>query len=87
MLEYAFLLTRPSRDVTPRSYYTDMAAQISTHTPLAGRDLKSLGLDDNALKISTHTPLAGRDEEKTETYILMQISTHTPLAGRDRYIL
>ena len=34
---------------------------ISTHTPLAGRDYKRLVFNGN-LCISTHTPLAGRDE-------------------------
>ena len=33
---------------------------ISTHTPLAGRDLKIESLADS-IQISTHTPLAGRD--------------------------
>ena len=56
---------------------------ISTHTPLAGRDVVF-----NAVlqlrRISTHTPLAGRD---LPAYFLklrqLYISTHTPLAGRD----
>ena len=33
---------------------------ISTHAPLAGRDLGPAD-SDNALLISTHAPLAGRD--------------------------
>ena len=34
---------------------------ISTHTPLAGRDLRSFAARYD-LTISTHTPLAGRDQ-------------------------
>ena len=38
----------------------EAAREISTHTPLAGRDLYSLGISAS-MTISTHTPLAGRD--------------------------
>ena len=34
--------------------------QISTHTPLAGRDINDKGCQHEP-SISTHTPLAGRD--------------------------
>ena len=57
--------------------------EISTHTPLAGRD-KNPASVVTGVGISTHTPLAGRDlvgdilREKTN-----RISIHTPLAGRD----
>ena len=33
---------------------------ISTHTPLAGRDLDEMS-EETDEEISTHTPLAGRD--------------------------
>ncbi len=36
--EVEFLLTRPSRDVTIRKKAGDAPLNISTHTPLAGRD-------------------------------------------------
>ena len=57
---------------------------ISTHAPLAGRDV----YDPSPLfwfyYISTHAPLAGRDDPAIK-FILetIQISTHAPLAGRD----
>ena len=35
--------------------------EISTHTPLAGRDGIPFSGDIDAVGISTHTPLAGRD--------------------------
>ena len=36
-----FLLTRPSRDVTANGQITAVAGAISTHTPLAGRDIRT----------------------------------------------
>ena len=57
-----FLLTRPSRGATLSGLPEVDAKQISTHTPLAGRDSNSAFITcGNA--ISTHTPLAGRDIE------------------------
>ena len=38
-MEKKFLLTRPSRDVTNESGIIYTAKTISTHTPLAGRDI------------------------------------------------
>ena len=55
-----FLLTRPSRDVTASLFCVFNASQISTHTPLAGRDHLSK-VFYRLYNISTHTPLAGRD--------------------------
>ena len=37
---------------------------ISTHTPLAGRDMTSSAVE-KILLISTHTPLAGRDNVRS----------------------
>ena len=60
------------------------AYNISTHTPLAGRDGYQL-LADEIKVISTHTPLAGRDELLQMVDDGSVISTHTPLAGRDKF--
>ena len=82
MLEYAFLLTRPSRDVTSPDETDYVTILISTHTPLAGRD----GNESKPVQfefISTHTPLAGRDVQCHFRHNFRPISTHTPLAGRD----
>ena len=78
----AFLLTRPLRDVTGLAIHFKDAQNISTHTPLAGRDapLKKKRIQ---IRISTHTPLAGRDIFFCSFFQLVIISTHTPLAGRD----
>ena len=61
-------------------YYT----QISTHTPLTGRDGKT-GSFLIFNSISTHTPLTGRDINCGVWYGHSTISTHTPLTGRDKY--
>ena len=56
---------------------------ISTHAPLAGRDILTLQSDDFT-KISTHAPLAGRDRNAPWPWVSPRmISTHAPLAGRD----
>ena len=63
---------------------TKKESEISTHTPLAGRDEVSCPQMIELFKISTHTPLAGRDTESVVgTMSGIIISTHTPLAGRD----
>ena len=58
------------------------ALPISTHTPLAGRDIPHPDVSDKTI-ISTHTPLAGRDDDTQVVGLAIAISTHTPLAGRD----
>ena len=60
---HRFLLTRPSRDVTNIQLVHHVCHNISTHTPLAGRDKEQMQ-KVNAMQISTHTPLAGRDREE-----------------------
>ena len=55
-----FLLTRPLRGATGPDRHGNNRSRISTHTPLAGRDIY-VNDDGSATIISTHTPLAGRD--------------------------
>ena len=57
-------------------------SEISTHTPLAGRDEAGVRNPPD-WEISTHTPLAGRDRDSIKQDRDSGISTHTPLAGRD----
>ena len=57
--------------------------EISTHTPLAGRDACLHPILPAEILISTHTPLAGRDNIEDGKDKELLISTHTPLAGRD----
>ena len=55
---------------------------ISTHTPLARRDIIHVSRI-TMIYISTHTPLARRDRIPEKRGRIMCISTHTPHAGRD----
>ena len=55
-----FLLTRLSRGVTGTFSSSFANGRISTHTPLARRDINQI-LQFQINEISTHTPLARRD--------------------------
>ena len=55
-----FQLTRPLRGATTKEWDSGGTVGISTHTPLAGRDVISVKRSKGSY-ISTHTPLAGRD--------------------------
>ena len=77
-----FLLTRLLRGATIIYNIFPLTLHISTHTPLARRDIifqhkKKLS------GISTHTPLARRDLKPAHYTHYPSISTHTPLARRD----
>ena len=67
---WKFLLTRLSQGVTKRGNNAEVRRDISTHTPLARRDLRP-GLTSNKIPISTHTPLARRDLQ-----LIMTILSH-----------
>ena len=56
---------------------------ISTHAPLAGRDILIADASEVLRNISTHAPLAGRDAYSAAPAPVNVISTHAPLAGRD----
>ena len=78
-----FLLTRPLRDVTSYLQTVETVDPISTHTPLAGRDIVVIPATHQNKAFLLTRPL--RDVTKVSpgfpgTYA---ISTHTPLAGRD----
>ena len=78
-----FLLTRPSRDVTGIRFCISIRHRISTHTPLAGRDV-STGAGTGWIiqflltRPSRDVTLSNYGAERNR-----KISTHTPLAGRD----
>ena len=56
-----FQPTRPLRGATEAIQAATDAIKISTHAPLAGRDLRHLQHRGRHQRISTHAPLAGRD--------------------------
>ena len=63
-----FLLTRPSRGATSTNFKQALIVCISTHTPLAGRDLFFVPYRRFRF-ISTHTPLAGRDISRERIFM------------------
>ena len=58
--------------------------RISTHTPLAGRDVAALQWKDINFDFYSHAPRGARHSIRMEKLQRTIISTHTPLAGRDR---
>ena len=80
MLE--FLLTRPSRGATLLRREAELLEDISTHTPLAGRDstLQMSGL--SSIFLLTR-PSRGATSFSSSHRSIRSISTHTPLAGRE----
>ena len=77
-----FQLTRPLRGATGEKRTIVGTYEISTHTPLAGRDeiVKIINVDK---KISTHTPLAGRDDKDIAPYdFLAHFNSHAPCGAR-----
>ena len=79
----AFQPTRPLRGATKYKKSNKSSKNISTHAPLAGRDLRALCGAAQKRRISTHAPLAGRDYFVVRCQHFLKISTHAPLAGRD----
>ena len=62
-----FQPTRPLRGATVQWEYFARADNISTHAPLAGRDMPPKRRNQHE-NISTHAPLAGRDQESKQAY-------------------
>ena len=66
-----FLLTRPSRDVTKSIYTLSVEDDISTHTPLAGRD--QYQLSRTCLELTFLLTRPSRDVTK-KTYVVWRKS-------------
>ena len=64
----AFQPTRPLRGATAYLQLAPLPNRISTHAPLAGRDIMDW-FGDTFFIISTHAPLAGRDCDLARTSI------------------
>ena len=60
-----FQPTRPLRGATLGLHHHQREFEISTHAPLAGRDIDEWFFGGNP-RISTHAPLAGRDTSPGE---------------------
>ena len=80
---FRFLLTRLSRGATLSCCYGSSAFKISTHTPLARRDIVFAvfaGFDDD---FYSHASREARLAWMEGRVVYISISTHTPLARRD----
>ncbi len=81
-----FLLTRPSRGATVPRLILYLSVQISTHTPLAGRDSEpQYHQQTMVLDFYSHAPRGARLVAGSICCSFFPISTHTPLAGRDGF--
>ena len=57
--------------------------KISTHAPLAGRDLSLFPVSKGSQAFQPTRPLRGATNNRQVIFTLHLISTHAPLAGRD----
>ena len=80
---FKFLLTRPSRDVTPSIRKHGAYMTISTHTPLAGRDRRGRTSRRRPQTFLLTRPSRDVTTTVDDSSLIFKISTHTPLAGRD----
>ena len=78
-----FLLTRPSRGATITASPLNDGVVISTHTPLAGRDIIPCACAF-AMQFLLTRPSRGATVMMNGGSEAIEISTHTPLAGRDQ---
>ena len=58
--------------------------RISTHAPLAGRDLELCSIWLGILYFNPRAPCGARQRGRQDHHGQGGISTHAPLAGRDR---
>ena len=79
-----FQPTRPLRGATCCLLRLPHRQAISTHAPLAGRDIMSMTLVPDILNFNPRAPCGARLDRDTSNSTLILISTHAPLAGRDR---
>ena len=65
-------------------WFGDVFFIISTHAPLAGRDVELLPLTTSKEEFQPTRPLRGATRRRRDGFGRGTISTHAPLAGRDR---
>ena len=85
-LDSSFLLTRPLRGATSLRRTAAAKKHISTHTPLAGRDIFPPPKLLFPKHFYSHAPCGARHSAAPTLSADWIISTHTPLAGRDMKI-
>ena len=78
-----FLLTRLSRGATNKIMIYGLYTMISTHAPLARRDLIFLSSLLNGSRFLLTRLSRGATVASDDFYLDLDISTHAPLARRD----
>ena len=79
----AFQPTRPLRGATLAKKFSVSIHTISTHAPLAGRDVNRLRGQPQERDFNPRAPCGARRHNNIKTKVETGISTHAPLAGRD----
>ena len=77
-----FLLTRPSRGATDAKDNIDYYNQISTHTPLAGRDSNGRRRAAESYDFYSHAPRGARRELIAQYGFLSDFYSHAPRGAR-----
>ena len=84
-LKRVFQPTRPLRGATTVYHKFYAKSRISTHAPLAGRDLLTCIASATRSHFNPRAPCGARRQRCSATIRTTWISTHAPLAGRDGY--
>ena len=78
-----FQPTRPLRGATLGAKTVLQHIRISTHAPLAGRDVRHAAIPGAKITISTHAPLAGRDRpDSSATACRSNFNPRAPCGAR-----
>ena len=77
-----FLLTRPSRGATREELRSNPAGRISTHTPLAGRDVSFTVPAYGSMGFLLTRPSRGATEEIIRNVQIMDFYSHAPRGAR-----
>ena len=80
-----FQPTRPLRGATPHVLQVSGVGCISTHAPLAGRDITNLCRTLLRMDFNPRAPCGARHQQGNYRLCVNLISTHAPLAGRDLF--
>ena len=78
-----FQSTRPSRGETCEKCGAELVAEISIHSPLAGRDFGRVNGESDMANFNPLAPRGARPGEGFGIFHSSLISIHSPLAGRD----
>ena len=86
-IELVFQPTRPLRGATTGGAIAPPIFMISTHAPLAGRDIVRSTAAIRVKNFNPRAPCGARPQQNEPRMSDLKISTHAPLAGRDKTYL